>query len=276
MTDNTPMQGQGILPCADCGQPFETPLYQGKVMSRYCPGCREKRSRAFEVEDTLRRQQSLTWQRKEWLESPVGIPRKYRGLTWDDFCFDNGGEGNRSKVQALQQWAKEFPLHGMPSEVPSLLLARDVNGVGKTMLASLILQDIINRYDEVGREKCPFQFWTVDDLKLRLDSARRFGGDEGLETTYRDFATMRLLILDDVGKESLSGYAASDSYQMYFTLINKRYNNGLPIVLTSNLTYEPWVEGGVSLIDLIGRAGVSRLMEMTGGIYYEIEGEDRR
>ena len=38
----------------------------------------------------------------------------------------------------------------------------------------------------------------------------------------------------------------------------------------------PWRDEGPSLIDLMRRASVSRLVEMTGGQMYLIEGDDRR
>jgi hypothetical protein len=50
----------------------------------------------------------------------------------------------------------------------------------------------------------------------------------------------------------------------------------LPVVITSNVEYRPFVEGGFTLYDVMGNAGASRLMEMTQGITYLIEGEDRR
>jgi len=268
--------GKAIQPCPDCGNEFESPLYMGKAVAKFCTDCRSARSRAFELERVETHLRSLANKRREWAESPVGIPIKYRGLTWDDFRYDHGGENNRQKVAAFRHWANSFPTDQRPLGVESLLITRDVNGVGKTMLACLILQDLINRFEELGRERSPFQFWAVKDVKMRVNAARRFGSQETEEQVYADLTTIPLLILDDVGKEKMTGYEAADDYEMYFTLINKRYNNQLPVILTTNLTYEPWVPGGASLIDLIGRAGVSRLMEMTGGIDYIIEGEDRR
>jgi hypothetical protein len=38
-----------------------------------------------------------------------------------------------------------------------------------------------------------------------------------------DFATMGLLVLDDVGKEKLEGADAAFTYEIYYTIINERY-----------------------------------------------------
>ena len=97
-----------------------------------------------------------------------------------------------------------------------------------------------------------------------------------MEEVYRDFATVRLLLIDDVGKEKLDGADTAFIQEAYFTIINERYNANLPIILTSNLNFDPWVPGGLCLENIMGRAAVSRLMEMTLGTAYIIEGEDRR
>jgi DNA replication protein DnaC len=273
---NDSKMGRVTQPCAECGNDFECPLFLGKAVTAFCSQCQGARDRKLQLEEAERHQRTLESQRREWIESATGIPLLYRGLTWDDFKYDLGGANNRKRVQAFRQWVSNFPVDQTPLGVTSLLIASQMNGVGKTMLACLILQDLLNRYEQVDRKKAPFQFWTVDDVRLRIESARRFGGKETPEDVYRDFGTMRLLILDDVGKEKMVGYDAAEAYQMYFTILNKRYNNRLPVVLTSNLTYQPWEPEGFCLTDLMGRVGASRLLEMTGGVVYIVEGEDRR
>ena len=263
--------------CGDCGEEFSGHHLFGLNLGRYCARCREARNTAHEEERRKIAASSLAYRQHEWLtDSLRGIPGRYRGLTWDDFRFDRGGEGNRRRVDALRQYAQEIPVDRFPHHMKSIVLASEHNGVGKTMLASLMLNDIIHRYTETGRERPPFQFWSVHDAKMRLRSAERFGGPETPEEVYRDFGTVWLLILDDVGKEQLTGAEASFAYEMYFAILNQRYNNQLPVILTSNLSFSPWRFGGPSLVDLMGRASVSRLVEMTGRQVYVIEGEDRR
>lgn len=231
----------------------------------------------MEISETEVRSRSLVHARQEWINDPHrGIPRRYQVATWQDFQFDKGGENNRGKVQKLMEYTANFPVDQMPIDVASLLITGEVNGVGKTMLACLMYKDIVNRFQQTGRERCPFQFWTVSRLKQRLRAAERFGGPESVEEVYRDFGSMWLLILDDVGKEKLEGADAGFTFEMYYTIINERYNVQLPVIFTSNLHFQPCSGEGLSLADLMGRAGVSRLMEMTQGTAYVIEGEDRR
>lgn len=265
------------VPCVDCGNAFETALFMGHQVGKYCRNCMDSRDRALEFQRHESHEKSLAFHRREWLHDPKrGIPMKYWELTWEDFRFDRGGEGNRPKAERFRAYSQTFPVHERPIGQPSLLLARDVNGVGKTMLACLMLKDIIGRFENLGFENCPYQFWAASDIKLRIKAAQRFGSRETEEDVYRDYGTMWLLVIDDVGKESLSGPDAALVTEMYFTILNRRYNNGLPVILTSNLDFAPWRDSGPTLVDLMGAAPVSRLMEMTGGYSWLIEGEDRR
>ena len=194
------------VPCEDCGQKFPSPFYQGVRMARYCGPCRDARNRAFELNRQEVHRRSVAFHREQWLSDPQrGVPLLYRGLDWEDFHFDLGGERNRSRVAALRQWAQEMPMEGPPVGYKSLLLASEHNGVGKTMLASLILKEIVNRFDDPAPEHCPYQFWSMGDVRLRLRAANRYQSSENEAEVYRDFGTMRLLILDDVGKEQLTG-----------------------------------------------------------------------
>ncbi len=268
--------GEKKFTCEDCGEEYEGYSFLGS-RSRYCSKCKSKRMRNLEGQQAEERERELEFTRQAWLSDPIrGIPRQYRALNWTDFLFDRGGENNDGKVQRFQEYAAGFPVGQTPFGVESLLITRDLNGVGKTLLGSLILKDMINRCEEIARKCSPFQFWPISRVKQRLRSAERYSSLESVEEVYRDFATVRLLLIDDVGKEKLDGADAAFIQEAYFTIINERYNANLPIILTSNLNFDPWVPGGLCLENIMGRAAVSRLMEMTLGTAYIIEGEDRR
>ena len=265
--------------CQDCGRRTSVPVLLGRVFGRRCRPCNDTAVAAFERADAEMRERSRAYRRQDWIENPVrGIPARYRGYKWEDFRFDLGGEGNRPSVETLRKYASEFPVDETPHLARSVLLTSAQNGVGKTMLACLFLKEVIDRMDldRSSHEACPFQFWTVPQLKIRLKNAERYGNPESIQDVYREMETVRLLVLDDVGKENITGGEASFNYEMYFTIINSRYNLGLPMVITSNLNYTPWSPGAPSLLEIMGRAAVSRLVEMTERKVLIIEGEDRR
>ena len=263
-------------PCDECGTTIVALNWAGLALTRYCQECRDRLNRELEADQARRWRESLAFHRREYLENTTrGVPRKFRDLTWEDFRFDQGGEENRERVRRLRSYAEGFPTDRPPHGYPSVVLASPSNGVGKTMLASLILGTIVHNFEQIARTVCPYQFWSVNRVKMRLRSAERYGSEETVEQVYRELSTVWLLILDDVGKEHADGRDASYAYEMYFNLIDQRYNCELPVIVTSNLGFEPWYEGEPSLVDLMGRAAVSRLAEMAGQIFV-IEGEDRR
>ena len=184
--------------------------------------------------------------------------------------------GNEDPVSQLREYAETFPVDRRPKGAQSTLIVRDINGVGKTHLTCAILHTIIDRSTEIDREVCPYQFWPIYRIKQRLLDAQRFNGSETVAQVYADFASMWLLVIDDVGKDLPSGYEAAAAYEMYFTIINERYNAQLPVIISSNLAFAPWAPEGLCLQDLMGKACASRLMEMTGGVEYVIAGDDRR
>ena len=265
------------VPCSDCGDPFQTPLLAGRRVLFRCPMCGEaalKEDEQRRAEAQVKRQ---AYYQREWLTSVHGVPRRYQGNDWQGFKFDRGGEeGNEARVRAIREYAESLPVDARPTGAKSLVLASETNGVGKTMLACLLLHTVFKRSDATRFSTPPAQFWSAADVKLRVKNSERYGSKETPEDVFRDFASMWLLVLDDVGKEQLRGAEAAVAYETYFTILNARYNAELPVVLTSNLGFEPWQPEGPSLIDLMGRASVSRLVEMTGGQMYLIEGDDRR
>ena len=266
-----------LATCEDCGREFQAPYGFGLRGGYFCAQCRGARDEQWRADQRRTRDVRLAQHRREWIEDPRrGIPRHYRAHDWEDFKFDLGGEGNRPLVKRLRQYALEFPVDGPPIGASSLLLTSETNGVGKTMLACLVLKEIIGRFEGMERERCPYQVWSMGDLRLRVKTAERYGSQETPEEVIRDFTAMWLLIIDDVGKELLTGPEAAVAYETYYTILDARYKADLPVILTSNLNTEPWRTGGPSLVDLMGRASVSRLAEMTGREVYVIEGEDRR
>jgi hypothetical protein len=242
-----------------------------------CSSCRAINLAAFESDHAKRICENKELARKNWMnDANRGIPARYRSNVWGNFEYTKGGGGNRAKVIKMHDYAELMPVDVIPKGWPSMLIARDLNGVGKTMLASLIVKTLTERCDLTDRERCPFQFWTVSRIKQRLKAAEGYGRAETVEDVYRDLTMMWLLVMDDVGKERLDGADVAYTYEMYYHIINERYNNELPIIITSNLKFEPWREGGISLVDLMGRAACDRLGEMVGPNRFVIEGEGWR
>lgn len=126
-------------------------------------------------------------------------------------------------------------------------------GTGKTHLAASIANYILEEHE------IPVRFLTSVEL---LDALRNFKSDSSSKLLH-EAMSIDLLIVDDLGKEKASDW----SKEKLFEIINKRYENELPIVLTTN-------EAPEGIRQAIGGASFSRLCEMCKAV--EVTGEDRR
>ena len=124
-------------------------------------------------------------------------------------------------------------------------------GVGKTYLASCIANEIIKNGKSVI-------FGTLIQL---LDFIR---DSEVSDKDYLNlYSSVDLLVIDDLGKEKPTELVL----EKLFLIVNNRYNNYLPIVITTNynrnqLRERLCINKNYSIVDSI----ISRLYEMCGGI----------
>ena len=160
---------------------------------------------------------------------------------------------------------------------PSLFLSSRMNGTGKTHLAAAIgakyIYDTAMSLYKVSKADqtwpCPVLFITAPRLFLRIRATYRDGSEETEGSIIDEISRVDLLILDDVGKEKPSDHTR----QTYFTIIDARYGENKPMVITSNLI----VPDDLSQLTLLmGQATVSRLKEMTEGWRVVLSGKDYR
>jgi DNA replication protein DnaC len=127
-------------------------------------------------------------------------------------------------------------------------------GVGKTHLAAAIANQALDRQEQV-------LFAIVPDL---LDHLRATFGPQSTVAYDERFELVRtvpLLILDDLGTESVTAWVREKLYQ----LVNHRYNQRLATVITTNLKPEA-IEPRI----------YSRLCDPACGIIITIVGQDYR
>jgi DNA replication protein DnaC len=146
------------------------------------------------------------------------------GLTFE--TFDARGKFGLPELQAVSlekafNQAKQFAsnLHGW------LLLMGDY-GSGKTHLAAAIANFAVG----MG---VPTLFLTVPDL---LDSLRFAydAADTTFEARFEEIRNAELLVLDDFGTQNATHWAQEKLFQ----IINYRYINKLPLVVTTNLALD--------------------------------------
>ncbi len=183
------------------------------------------------------------------------IPRAYEGDTFADYAVT---AANRDAVDAAHMMVAD--------EIKGLFLHGE-KGTGKTKLAAIIA-------NERARAGKPVLFASVPDLMADIRAS--FDGGKTAETV-RAVKETPFLVLDDLGAEKMSEWVG----EQLFCIVNHRYNEMLPTVVTSN--YNPTQiirrmatvdRGGNVVDDLQGQRIMSRIYEMCERV--EIRGTDWR
>ena len=126
-------------------------------------------------------------------------------------------------------------------------------GQGKTTLAVAVIQEIIKSFtlDELDVTEGntlvrPCFFTTFNEIigikgaiiadEATVDQDVIYSGMLG--TCQQDSFNIRVLIIDDIGKEhaSLSGWQRN----LLHEVLRTRFNNGLPTIVTTNIRLEDW------------------------------------
>lgn len=160
------------------------------------------------------------------------LGERFRECSFDN--FDKSYEETAYKT-ALS-FAKNFP----ENDGSGLILVGPA-GTGKTHLAAAISNYLVKDL------YVPVCFWNYSEA---LDSIRRsFRDNSGsAEDIIQKMIDSPLLVLDDLGKEKRSEWSDEQMYR----IINNRYIDRKPIVITSNFDLE-------HLLDMLDRSVISRL-----------------
>ena len=128
-------------------------------------------------------------------------------------------------------------------------------GCGKTHLAAAIINEMLKK-NVVG------VFVVVPDLMraIRRSFVEKDNHEiqQKIQELFKTVKTAELLILDDLGAEKASKWVQ----EQLFILINARYENMLPTIITTNKTVKKLSDEENSL----GERITSRIVEMTDGV----------
>ena len=228
-----------------CKQPYHGMIPVVKVHDgRFCHAlkqCRHERNR-------------LERQRISRLFASARIPRAYEGDTFADYAVT---DGNRKAVEAAR-----WMLAG-----GSGVFLYGTKGTGKTMLAAIIA-------NERARAGKPVLFASVPDLMADIRSSFRDGTTSEAVQAVKNTP---FLVLDDLGAEKMTEWVG----EQLFCIVNHRYNEMLPTVVTSNysptriIAHMATVDGRGNVIDdMQGQRIMSRIYGMCERV--EIRGADWR
>ncbi len=265
--------------CETCSATFQAEVTTYHIGGRErvvrpweCPPCREKREAeaAAEREEWLKTARAE--QRERWWRQ-TGIPEHLLNRS----TLDNFEPGYQDKaLKNCRRFAEGLNLDD-PGGYRSLILYSPVPGVGKTHLMVAIANYVIDHWNgepEVDRwgnpaTRCPIRFEKGPGLVLRVRATYSIrdkdNHHEREEDIYNELKGVKLLLLDDVGKEKPSDFTR----QLYWSVIDERVTSGLPLVMTCRLSLD-------SLAELMGEDTVDRLYGMTRGRVETLTGESYR
>ena len=167
-----------------------------------------------------------------------------------NYKFDNFelNTSNKKVFNNLKNYSEKL-VNGI--EKKGLILVGN-NGVGKTHLAC----SIANKLIENG---IPVIYGTLINLLAELRNSYDTDNDISEMEIIKLYENVALLIIDDLGKEKPSEWGL----EKLFTIINSRYENNLPVIITTNYNQNSLVER-LSLNGEIETAKsiISRLYEM--------------
>jgi DNA replication protein DnaC len=181
----------------------------------------------------------MTQQEENRLHAEERTPIRYKKATYSDVP-----ESIRARFEQMKETRNGLYLHGGV-------------GCGKTHVAYALYKQ------SADSVKTPALFYNVSELlrEMKLDYSRENKDKKFFEDKVMNFKG--LLFLDDIGSERMTDWVE----EMFYLIVNKRYNNMLPIVFTSNL----------SIPELAERVGDRIASRIVGSCDVEkLSGNDRR
>lgn len=164
---------------------------------------------------------------------------------FDNFEINNS---NKKAFNNLKNYSEKLVNN---IEKKGLILVGN-NGVGKTHLAC----SIANKFIENG---IPVIYGTLINLLAELRNSYEIDNSISEMEIIKLYENVDLLIIDDLGKEKPSEWGL----EKLFTIINSRYENNLPVIITTNYNQNSLVKR-LSINEEIETAKsiISRLYEM--------------
>lgn len=250
-------------PCPHCGRLLKYKAYSifGKLFGTHlescnCPGAEAERERFYQEQLKKQREEEnrRRMERIERLFRQSKLGRRFRERTFETFVVR---EHTRKAFEIALDYAKNFESYKEKGEG---LFITGGYGVGKTHLAAAIANYLIQN------EIATVIFGNVTTLLGRIRHTYCDGSKYEEEQVMKELYDVDLLIIDDLGKEKPTQWVEEKLY----TVINERYENYRPIVVTSNLELEEIEQR----LENCGGAIVSRIIEMCRGV--KIVGPDFR
>lgn len=256
------------VPCEFCGKPRYTKGFVLKDRISWIPTgpepctCKEaqevqaakaKAKAEAEAAEEAKRRADLKRARIAKIIGSSGLGKRFLNRRFDNFEVS---EGTAAGFNTAQGYADNFALlqKDPTSQEKNGLMFTGLKGTGKTHLAAAIANRLM-------AEGVPVIFATMIDLLDKIKESFDRSSTTSEDAVLNLYKTADLLIIDDIGKEQPTEWALAKMYQ----IINARYEDYKPIIITSNYSPEELTErmtprGGDRKT---AEATIDRILEMT-------------
>lgn len=239
--------------CKNCKTPKETIIeaFGKKIKVPIMCKCEEEKYNKYKEQEAV---QDKIY-RLEKLRNYSLMGKQFESCTFENFEIDST---NKQFFNIAKRYADKF--NEIKKENIGLLLFGPP-GTGKTYLAFCIANELLNNITPV------IAISSIGLLNRIKDTFNRFG-DKGEVEIINSLKNADLLVLDDLGAENNTNWAKETIYE----IIDSRYRDGKPIIITTNLALNQLKEKMTSG-DGVYRT-YDRIIEMCTPI--EVKGKARR
>lgn len=235
--------GVATASCAIHGD-YESLALSGKslrgaenVVHSPCPAC--IRDQIVQAEAALRELRVCD------LLDNAGIARRFEACEFGNYQAINHGAAKN--LAACQRYAATWPER---LQAGTGLVMTGTCGTGKNHLAVSLAKKIIRNH------LAKVEITDVMRLIRAVKSTWRHNAESSEEQVIEHFATLDLLIIDEVGVQ----FGSATEMTILQEVINARYESILPTILISNLTFEQLKETiGERIVDRVTDGGINKL-----------------
>jgi len=143
-----------------------------------------------------------------------------------DFEKYNSEISPRENIELIKNICLNF-INNFDDPNEKNLLFTGTTGVGKTFLSSCIAKEIIDKGKTVLYQTAPIMLDTIIDYKFNKNNVS--------DTTYKNILEVDLLIIDDLGTESMNNIKFAELFNIINTRLLNQNNKSLKTIISTNL-----------------------------------------